>query len=173
MHLSNFCISGGKPLKLEDLSLPDPQFIVKLGMADQVQQIDLRDVLRVETGWSMTLAGGFLPLPDLVIFAMRDGSRHQFSVGLFGVIFGHRDFWVAHFNRALNKLRESIAASDSLLKLSKAVADRPRIPSKEPARRADPGSADTGKLLHSLTVRVGPLRASQPRAKRAPARPVL
>jgi hypothetical protein len=137
-------------MKLGDLSVQD-RFILKLGLPDQVQQIDLHDVLTVEPGWSMTLAGGFLPLPDLVIISMRDGSQHQFSVGLFGVLFGHRGFWVSHLNRALSTLPERTTLADDLAQLSKALSERPRVAPRE----------------------LVPVRASQGLATRTPIRPVL
>jgi len=137
-------------MKLGDLSVQD-RFILKLGLPDQVQQIDLREVLAVEPGWSMTLAGGFLPLPDLVIISMQDGSQHQFSVGLFGVLFGHRGFWVSHLNRALSMLPEGNTLSESLTHLSKAVSEAPRFDPRE-----------------LVTV-----RASSALASRTPIRPVL
>jgi hypothetical protein len=106
MSGANFCISAGKPLNLTALSLLDQQFIMKLDLPDQVQHIDLHEVCNVKAGWSMTFAGGFLPLPDLVVILMRDGSQHQFSVGLFGVLFGHRAFWVSRLDLALANLRQ-------------------------------------------------------------------
>jgi hypothetical protein len=60
--MSSFCISVGKPLKLGNLSLPDHHFIMKLDVPGPAQQIDLRELLTVEPGWSMKLARGFLPL---------------------------------------------------------------------------------------------------------------
>jgi hypothetical protein len=128
MSRTNFSISAGNPLELESLSLPDQQFIMKVGVPGQTQHLDLRDVLTVEPGWSMTLAGGFLPLPDLVVISMRDGSQHQISVGLFGVLFGHRAYWVSRLNRALTKLRLGITISVSLVELSTVVSERKRIP---------------------------------------------
>jgi hypothetical protein len=150
MSTSNFCIAAGMPMKLGDLSLQDKS-ILKLGLPDQVQQIDLHDVLTVEPGWSMTLAGGFLPLPDLVNIAMRDGSQHQFSVGLFGVLFGHRGFWGSHLNRALGALPQVGSLADDLLQLSKAVSERPRVAPRE----------------------LVPVRASQALASRTSVHPVL
>jgi hypothetical protein len=142
MSTSNFCISAGKPLNLKALSLPDQQFIMTFELPDQVHDIDLRDVLTVKPGWSMTLAGGFLPLPDLVCISMRDGSQHQFSVGLFGVVFGHRDFWISRLSLALTQLRRGNPMSARLAQLSNVVSE--------------PGALD------KLTGRAGPVRASEP-----------
>lgn len=108
---------------------------MQVNLPGKTQQIDLRDVLTIESGWSMTLAGGFLPLPDLVVISMRDGSQHQISVGLFGVLFGHRDYWVSRLNRALTKQRLGITVSVSLVELSKVVSERTRVPSHELVNR--------------------------------------
>ena len=137
-------------MKIGGLSLQDKS-ILKLGLPDQVQEINLHDVLTVEPGWSMTLAGGFLPLPDLVNISMRDGSQHQFSVGFFGVLFGHRGFWVSHLNLALSKLPQAGSLAEDLLQLSKVVSERPRVIPRE----------------------LVPVRASQALANRTPVHPVL
>jgi hypothetical protein len=100
---------------------------MKVGLPGKTQYIDLRDVLTIEPGWSMTLAGGFLPLPDLVVISMRDGSQHEISVGLFGVLLGHRAYWVSRLNRALTRLRPGITVSVSLVELSNVVSERKRV----------------------------------------------
>jgi hypothetical protein len=108
---------------------------MRLDLPDQVQYIDLRDVLTISAGWSMTLAGGFLPLPDLVVITMRDRSEHQFSVGLFGVLFGHRAYWISNLNRALTRLRHGTGVSVSLAQLSNGVSERTHLPSEALANR--------------------------------------
>jgi hypothetical protein len=135
MSRTNFSISAGNPLEPRGLSLPDQEFIMQVNLAGEIQNIDLHDVLTIESGWSMTLAGGFLPLPDLVVISMRDGSQHQISVGLFGVLFGHRGYWVTRLSRALTKLRLGITVSVSLVELSKAVSESTRLTSHELVNR--------------------------------------